>query len=64
MNKSTSGIASQATSAVNQVHKSFDQFKDYVYSTWSDNEMRTWPEKKGLFKTKSEKKKDELLQMR
>ena len=63
MSKGASSIASQATSAVNQVHKSFDQSKDYVYSTWSDNEMRTWLEKKGLIKTKSEKKKDELLQM-
>lgn len=62
-----SSITSQATSAVNQAQKNavknFDQSKDYVYSTWSDNEMRTWLEKKGLIKTKSEKKKDELLQM-
>ena len=63
MSKSASSIASQASSAVNQAHKSFDQSKDYVYSTWSDNEMHTWLEKKGLIKTKSEKKKDELLQM-
>jgi len=67
MSKSVSSIASQATSAVNQAHKnavkSFDQSKDYVYSTWSDNEMRTWLEKNGLLKTKSENKKEELLQM-
>ena len=63
MSKGASSIASQASSVVNQAHKSFDQSKDYVYSTWSDNEMRTWLEKKGLIKTKSEKKKDELLQM-
>lgn len=67
MSKSISSIASQATSAVSQAQKNavkgFDQSKDYVYSTWSDNEMRTWLEKKGLLKTKSEKKKDELLQM-
>jgi hypothetical protein len=56
MSKSVSSIASQATAA-------FDQSKDYVYSTWSDNEMRTWLEKKGIIKTKSETKKDELLQM-
>lgn len=66
MSKSVSSIASQATFAATQVYdnavKSFDQSKDYVYSTWSDNEMRTWLEKKGLIKTKS-KKRDELLQM-
>ena len=67
MSKSVSSIVSQATSTVTQAHKdvlkSFDQSKDYVYSTWSDNQMRTWLEKKGLIKTKSDKKKDELLQM-
>jgi hypothetical protein len=67
MSKSVSSLASQATSAATQAHgnavKSFDQSKDYVYSTWSDNEMRTWLEKKGIIKTKSEKKTDELLQM-
>ena len=56
MSKSASSIASQATAV-------FDHSKDYVYSTWSDNEMRSWLEKKGLIKTKSETKKDELLQM-
>lgn len=67
LSKSVSSIASQATSAAAEAHKnvieSFDQSKDYVYSTWSDSEMRAWLEKKGLLKTKSDKKKDELLQM-
>ena len=67
MSKSVSSLASQATSAATQAYgnavKSFDHSKDYVYSTWSDNEMRTWLEKKGIIKTKSEKKTDELLQM-
>lgn len=56
LSKSASSIASQATST-------FDHSKDYVYSTWSDNEMRTWLEQKGLIKTKSQKEKAELLQM-
>jgi hypothetical protein len=42
MSEGVSSIASKVTSVVDQAHKSFDQSKDYVYSTWSDNEMRTW----------------------
>jgi Putative nuclear envelope organisation protein len=59
MSKSVSSIA---TTVHESALKSFDKSKDYVYSTWSDNEMRTWLEKKGFINTKSGKK-EELLQM-
>ncbi|KAF9264470.1 hypothetical protein L218DRAFT_925760 [Marasmius fiardii PR-910] len=56
--KSLSSIAAQATK---EAQKSMDDTKDYVYSTWDDNRLRSYLEEKGIIKTKSEKKRDELL---
>jgi len=58
--KSLSSVVAKATSPV---VSTFDESKDYVYSTWDENRMRSWLEEKGLLKTKEQKKKDELLQM-
>jgi len=67
MSKSAGSIASQATAAAaratKDVARSFDDSKDYVYSTWTDNELRTYLEEKGVLKTKTQKQKNELLQM-
>ncbi|KAG7087691.1 hypothetical protein E1B28_013638 [Marasmius oreades] len=56
--KSLSSIAAQATK---EAQRAMDDSKDYVYSTWDDNRLRTYLEEKGAIKTKSEKKRDELL---
>ncbi|KAH9476956.1 Stress response protein ish1 [Psilocybe cubensis] len=66
MSKSISSVASQATAAAAQasheVARQLDNTKDYIYSSWSDNELRTWLEKKGVIKTKSQLRREELLQ--
>jgi hypothetical protein len=65
--KSVDSMASHATGAVAQATKEvatkFDETKDYVYSTWDENQMRSWLVQKGLLKSKEQKKKEELLQM-
>ncbi|KDR78366.1 hypothetical protein GALMADRAFT_245516 [Galerina marginata CBS 339.88] len=65
MSKSVSSVASQATSAAAQASKdamtAFDESKDYIYSTWDDNQMRTWLEERGAIKTKSQLRRAELL---
>jgi len=65
--KSMSSLASRATEAIAQatreVNNKFDEMKDYVYSDWDEPQMRHWLEKKGLLKSKEQKKKEELLQM-
>ncbi|KIM41753.1 hypothetical protein M413DRAFT_71554 [Hebeloma cylindrosporum] len=67
MSKSAESLASQASAAASRasagVVRSFDDSKDYVYSTWSDNQLRSYLEEKGLLKTKAQKQKNELLQM-
>ncbi|TFK37710.1 hypothetical protein BDQ12DRAFT_632360 [Crucibulum laeve] len=65
MSKSAASIASQATAAAAQATRdaarTFDESKDYVYSTWDDNQLRSYLENKGVIKTKSQKKRDELI---
>jgi hypothetical protein len=67
MSKSAESVASQASAAAARasegVARSFDDSKDYVYSTWTDNQLRSYLEEKGLLKTKAQKQKNELLQM-
>ncbi|KAF9478563.1 hypothetical protein BDN70DRAFT_879790 [Pholiota conissans] len=65
--KSASSLVTHATEAVthaaDDVTRKFDESKDYVYSTWSDNQMRKYLEEKGVLKTKTQKKRDELIKM-
>jgi len=67
MSKSAASMVSQASAAAAQattdVARSFDDSKDYVYSTWTDNQLRSYLEEKGILKTKAQKQKNELLQM-
>ncbi|KAF8638420.1 hypothetical protein AX17_002227 [Amanita inopinata Kibby_2008] len=65
--RSASSVVSSATSAVVQatkeVSRALEDSKDYVYSTWSDNQLRSYLEKKGLLKTREERTRDQLLTM-
>jgi len=38
-----------------------DDTKDYIYSTWSDNQLRTYLEEKGVIRTKAQVSRDEML---
>lgn len=63
--KTAEGLAPRASIGVAQletdVARALDRSKDYIYSTWDDNMLRTYLESKGLIKTKSEQKRDEML---
>jgi len=63
--KTAEGFASKASIGVvhleTEVARALDRSKDYIYSTWDDNMLRTYLESKGLIKTKSEHKRDEML---
>ncbi|KAK2465130.1 hypothetical protein APHAL10511_002822 [Amanita phalloides] len=62
-----SSAASSATPAVAQATKdafrALDDSKDYVYSTWSDSQLRSYLEKKGLLKPEEQKNGEHLLSM-
>ena len=65
--KSLESLAAHATGAVVQATKEvankFEHSKDYIYSTWDENQMKSWLVKKGLLKSKEQKNKEELVQM-
>ncbi|KAH7927196.1 hypothetical protein BV22DRAFT_1111238 [Leucogyrophana mollusca] len=56
--KSVGSIAAQAT---REVGRAFDDTKDYVYSTWDDNRLRSWLEDKGVVEAKKAKTRSDLL---
>ncbi|KAJ7430369.1 hypothetical protein FB451DRAFT_1114072 [Mycena latifolia] len=59
MSKSASSMAAQAT---REAARQLDDAKDYVYSTWDDNRLRSYLVEKGvLAKDAAEKKRAELL---
>jgi len=45
------------------VGRAAEDGKDYVYSTWDDNKLRTYLEQQGVPKIKIERKREELLAM-
>ena len=58
-----SQISFVASEAGDNIGEKFNHSKDYVYSTWSDNEMRKYLESKGILKTGAQKKREELLNL-
>ncbi|KAL5498321.1 hypothetical protein ACEPAH_2463 [Sanghuangporus vaninii] len=56
--KTASSITSQATESLT---RAFDDSKDYVYSTWNDNQLRDYLVKKGVIKSNQKTTRDQLL---
>ncbi|KAL0574442.1 hypothetical protein V5O48_007505 [Marasmius crinis-equi] len=61
--QATQSLSSIAAQATKEAQRTLDDSKDYVYSTWDDNRLRSYLEEKGVIKTKSEKKREELLSL-
>ncbi|KAG8909012.1 hypothetical protein FRB99_000115 [Tulasnella sp. 403] len=57
---SRSAAAAYATASA-FANRKLDDSKDYVYSTWDDNRLRSFLEEKGVIKTKQQATRDELL---
>ncbi|EIW76838.1 hypothetical protein CONPUDRAFT_110475 [Coniophora puteana RWD-64-598 SS2] len=58
--KSASSFAAQAT---NDAAQALDDTKDYVYSTWDDNKLRDYLEKKGVVEAKDTSTHSDLLRL-
>lgn len=56
--KSASSAAMQATQTVT---RALDNSKDYVYSTWDDNRLRSYLEEKGVIKPQQQATREQLL---
>ncbi|KAG9044076.1 hypothetical protein FS837_008826 [Tulasnella sp. UAMH 9824] len=57
---SKSAAAAYASASV-FANRKMDDTKDYVWSTWDDNRMRSYLEDKGIIKTKQQATRDELI---
>lgn len=49
--QTATSLASQASYASAKVAKKFDDAKDYVFSTWDDNQLRTWLQENNVIST-------------
>ncbi|KAG1744641.1 uncharacterized protein EDB91DRAFT_1123684 [Suillus paluster] len=58
--KSASSIVAQATQ---EVGRTFDESKDYVYSTWDDNRLRSWLEDHGVVEAGQASTRAELIKL-
>ncbi|THH16226.1 hypothetical protein EW146_g4375 [Bondarzewia mesenterica] len=58
--QSISSVIAQATA---EVGRKLDESKDYVYSTWDENQLRSFLEERGLLKTRQQASRPEMLQM-
>jgi hypothetical protein len=56
--KSASSVAAQATQSV---MRKLDDTKDYVYSTWDDNKLRSYLEEKGVITSRQTTTRQQLL---
>jgi hypothetical protein len=59
--QASASVSSFATRATDATYEGFDETKDYVYSTWNDNQLRSWLEHHGYIKTKQQATRDEML---
>ena len=56
-----SSVSSQAAWASAQVQKKLDDAKDYVFSSWDDNQLRTWLEEHNVVTTPDKSDRSALL---
>ena len=59
--QATQSASSAAAAATAAVREAMDDTKDYIYSTWSDNQLRAYLEEKGVIRTKAQVSRDEML---
>ncbi|KIJ18261.1 hypothetical protein PAXINDRAFT_110741 [Paxillus involutus ATCC 200175] len=56
-------VSSAAAQAAREVSRAIDDSKDYVYSTWDDNRLRSWLEEHGVVEAKKASTREELTKL-
>jgi hypothetical protein len=59
----SSSVSSVIAQATHDVGRAFDDSKDYVYSTWDDNRLRTWLEDHGVIEARKASTRSELMKL-
>jgi hypothetical protein len=60
--QATQSISSMASRSTDSLVGAMNDSKDYIYSTWDDNQLRTWLEQHGYIRTNAQVTRDEMLQ--
>jgi hypothetical protein len=63
VDSAASQASSYAAQATAEAFRQADLGRDYVYSSWDDSKLKEYLVKKGLMKSKEQKKRDEMLAM-
>lgn len=61
--QASASVSSIIATATDSVAQTLDDSKDYVYSTWSDNQLRDYLVEKGAIKSDAQHTRDELLKL-
>ncbi|KAF8841832.1 hypothetical protein BDN67DRAFT_966507 [Paxillus ammoniavirescens] len=56
-------VSSAAAQAAREVSRAIDDSKDYIYSTWDDNRLRSWLEEHGVVEAKKASTREELTKL-
>ncbi|KIK81108.1 hypothetical protein PAXRUDRAFT_833092 [Paxillus rubicundulus Ve08.2h10] len=56
-------VSSAAAQAAREVARAIDDSRDYVYSTWDDNRLRSWLEEHGVVEAKKASTREELTKL-
>jgi hypothetical protein len=59
----TNTISSFVSTSTDDVLKALNDSKDYVYSTWDDNQMRDYLVSRGVLKSNAQKTRDQYLKL-
>lgn len=62
LHHASKSVSSVVASASAHVEQALDDSKDYIYSTWDDNALRTYLESKGVIDSKQAATRNQLLQ--
>ncbi|KAK7443562.1 hypothetical protein VKT23_015735 [Stygiomarasmius scandens] len=61
--QATQSLSSIAAQATKEAQRTFDNSKDYIYSTWSDSDLKKYLVQKGVMKSDAQKTREEMLGM-
>jgi O-methyltransferase involved in polyketide biosynthesis len=59
--QATQSVSSAAAKATDNVKETLNDATDYVYSTWDDNQLRSYLEQHGYIRTHAQVTRDEML---
>lgn len=63
LHDASASVSSVIAQATHDVGRAFDDSKDYVYSTWDDNRLRSWLEDRGVIESRKASTRTELIKL-